>query len=102
NHGKWRDQQIVPRAWVDRSMQGLHQTTGEDRYGYLWWQKDYVVDGTRHPVSYCSGNGGNKVFVFTEQPLVVVITASAYNQAYARRQVDEMMLRYVIPAVWKR
>jgi CubicO group peptidase (beta-lactamase class C family) len=103
NHGKWGDRQVIPRAWVDHSLLGLHSTGPEgDRYGYLWWQKEYAVDGARYPVSYCSGNGGNKVFVFTDQPLVVVVTASAYNQGYMHTQVDEMMKRYVIPAVLKR
>jgi len=35
------------------------------------------VAGERWPVVYCTGNGGNKIFVFEEQELVIVVTASA-------------------------
>jgi hypothetical protein len=43
--------------------------------------------------------GGNKIFVFLNQPLVIVITASAYGQPYAHPQVDRMMEEFILPAV---
>jgi len=43
----------------------------------------------------CSGI----IFVFRDQPLVIVITASAYGQPYAHPQVDKMMTGYILPAV---
>jgi CubicO group peptidase (beta-lactamase class C family) len=48
---------------------------------------------------FCTGNGGNKIFVFTDLPLVVVVTATAYGKPYMHTQVDRMMERYVLPAV---
>jgi hypothetical protein len=50
-------------------------------------------------VAYCTGNGGNKIFVFDDRDLVIVVTASAYGQRYMHSQVDEMMAKYILPAV---
>lgn len=34
-----------------------------------------------------------------DQPLVIVVTASAYNRRYMHKQVDEMMEQFILPAV---
>lgn len=57
------------------------------------------MNGKAYETSYCAGNGGNKIFVFKDQPLVVVITATAYGTAYGHSQVDKMMEDYILPAV---
>lgn len=103
NGGKWKGKQIVPAAWVAKSFSRqlpVHGRPGE-YYGYLFWNKEYEVNGRRLETYYCSGNGGNKVFVFKDQPLVIVITASAYGQGYAHRQVDRMMADFILPAIVK-
>jgi hypothetical protein len=43
----------------------------------------------------------NSIFVFRDQPLVVVITATAYGAMYGHSQVDKMMENYILPAVVK-
>jgi hypothetical protein len=72
---------------------------GKGYYGYFFWNKTYTVNDKLLETYYCSGNGGNKIFVFTNQPLVIIVTATAYNQPYAHRQVDKMMEQYILPAV---
>lgn len=100
NHGRWGGEQVVPEEWVAESLAPIVETTVPgNRYGYLWWNKEYPVDGETWPTHYCTGNGGNKIFVFEQQKLVVVITASAYGQAYMHTQVDEMMSNYILPAI---
>ncbi|HEX9614077.1 MAG TPA: serine hydrolase [Bacteroidota bacterium] len=100
NEGAWGGRQILPKSWIAESLQKHSQTTNEgERYGYLWWNKTYQAGGKSHDVYYCSGNGGNKIFVFADYPLVVVVTASAYGKRYAHTQVDEMMQHYIIPAI---
>ena len=98
--GRWGDEQVVSAAWVDDMLTPVIDTTVPgNRYGYLWWHKRYEVDGEAYPVAYCSGNGGNKIFVFDDEDLVVVVTASAYGQRYMHTQVDEIMTQYILPAV---
>lgn len=70
-------------------------------YGYLLWNKDYLIDGKSYNTFFCSGNGGNKIFIFNELNMVVVITASAYNKKYAHPQVDDMMSKYILPSIVK-
>ena len=50
-------------------------------------------------VVYKSGNGGDKIFIFKDLNLVIVVTASAYGQNYMHRQVDEMMEKYILPSM---
>jgi CubicO group peptidase (beta-lactamase class C family) len=70
-----------------------------NEYGYMWWIKPYEIDGKPYITQYCTGNGGNKIFVFQDLNMVIVVTASAYNTRYGHQQVDEMMVNYVLPAV---
>lgn len=101
NKGKWNGKQLVPASWIEKSLSKqlpVYNRPGE-YYGYLFWNKQYQVNGKQHEVSYCSGNGGNKIFIFKNQPLVIVITASAYNQRYAHSQADKIMTEYILPAV---
>lgn len=102
NGGKWKGKQIIPESWVKESLT-KHFVLPEDglSYGYLWWNKSYKVGGKSYEVYACSGNGGNKIFVFTELPLVIVVTASAYGKPFMHRQVDEMMEKYILLSVLK-
>lgn len=99
--GRWGGKQLVPTDWVDRSF--THHASIPDRtgeyYGYLFWNKTYTVGDQSFEAYYCSGNGGNKIFIFPAHDLVVVVTATAYGAPYAHPQVDEIMKRYVLPTV---
>lgn len=96
--GRWNGEQVVPESWVRESLTPTIATTVEGNdYGYLWWHKSYEVDGRQYASSYCSGNGGNKIFVFEEMNAVVVVTASAYGQRYMHSQVDDMMESHILP-----
>jgi CubicO group peptidase (beta-lactamase class C family) len=99
-NGMWGEHQVVPADWVQESLTPVIDTTVEgDRYGMLWWHKSYTVNGDEWTTAYCSGNGGNKIFVFPARELVVVVTASAYGQRYMHTQVDDMMENHILPAV---
>ncbi|NHA03891.1 serine hydrolase [Mucilaginibacter sp. HC2] len=105
NNGIWNGKQIIPESWVKQSFTQYlalpKDVVGEGYYGYLFWNKTYTVNNKPYETFYCSGNGGNKIFVFTNTPLVVIVTATAYNRPYAHPQVDKMMQQYILPAVLK-
>lgn len=46
-----------------------------------------------------SGNGGNKVVVFPELGVVVVITTTNYNTRGMHEQTDRILNEHVVPAV---
>ena len=103
NKGQWNGQQILSDTWVKKSLSKqvsqAHAGIKNGYYGYLFWNKTYTIDGTSYEASFCSGRGGNKIFIFKELPFVIVITSSAYNNPNAHSDVDKMMTTYILPAI---
>jgi len=101
NGGLWNGKQVIPKVWVEESFTKQKAIPGrkDECYGYLFWNKKYHVKGKAYETFYCTGNGGNKIYVFKDQPLVVVVTATAYGAAYGHPQVDKMMEQYILPAI---
>lgn len=98
--GMWGDRRILPAGWAKDSITPVIDTLVDGvKYGRLWWSRSYAVDNEHWQTAYCSGNGGNKIFVFPAQELVIVVTASAYGQRYAHAQVDTMMNQHILPAI---
>lgn len=101
NQGKWNGKQILTEDWVEKSLSRQMTIAEGEYYGYLFWNKTYTLGGKTYEAYYSSGNGGNKIFIFKDQPLVIVITSTAYNTPYGHKQVDRIMQDYVLPAVIK-
>ncbi len=103
NGGTWNGKRLLEKTWVEKSLakQVSQVYVGRDGwyYGYLFWNRVYTVNGKDYEVSFCTGNGGNKIFVFKDIPYVIVITASAYGMATAHPNVDSMMVNYILPAL---
>jgi CubicO group peptidase (beta-lactamase class C family) len=80
NHGRWRDRQIVPASWVDKSSHAseMIQFHGIDTggYEYLWWVEYGGVHfpGAKVPPGTYSarGAGGHFLVVIPSRNLVVV------------------------------
>jgi CubicO group peptidase (beta-lactamase class C family) len=101
NLGSWNGQQILSQDWILKSLSKQNTISEGEFYGYLFWNKTYKVDGENYEVYYSSGNGGNKIFIFKDQPIVVVITSTAYNKPYGHSQVDKIIKNYIVPAITK-
>jgi CubicO group peptidase (beta-lactamase class C family) len=103
NAGRWKGRQVLPSDWVAKTFtrQIPLPQGGDDYYGYLFWNTLFDVAGRKHEVFFATGNGGSKIFVFKDQPLVIVITATAYGKWYMHSQVFSMMNRYILPAIIK-
>jgi len=101
NGGRWEGKQLLPQSWVARSLSRQLPITGreDEYYGYLFWNKIYRSGGKAYEAYYCSGNGGNKIYVLKDSGLVVVITATAYGTAYAHTQADRILQEFILPAV---
>ncbi|SFT02391.1 CubicO group peptidase, beta-lactamase class C family [Zhouia amylolytica] len=101
NGGAWHGKQILSKEWVEKSLsKQIKQPYGDETYyGYLFWNKTYTVNGKRYEVSYCSGNGGNKIFVFKDIPVVIIITASGYGLPYMHADIDKIITDYVLPVI---
>ncbi|GGI23774.1 serine hydrolase domain-containing protein [Pedobacter mendelii] len=101
NGGLWKGEQIVPKSWVNKSFRHL-QNLPADRpgfYGFLFWNKIFKINGENLEAWYSSGNGGNKIYIFKQIDLVVVVNASAYGTSFAHQQADQILEKYILPAV---
>ncbi len=102
NQGVWNGKQILEKDWVTKSFSHQMKISEDEYYGYLFWNKTYKVNDASYEVYYSSGNGGNRIFIFKDSPIVIVITSEAYNTPYGEKQVDKIMEDYLVPAIIKR
>lgn len=100
NNGVWNGKTILNKDWIKKSFTNYFSDTSDfEGYGYLFWRKVYKIGNKSFETYQSSGNGGNKIIMFSELPIVMVITAKAYNKPYSHSQVDKMVQEYVLPAV---
>ncbi|MEM7551501.1 MAG: serine hydrolase [Bacteroidota bacterium] len=100
NRGVWNGKQLITSDWVEKTMTNhFSETPDQTAYGFLFWNQIFYVNDRSFEAFLCNGNGGNKIIIFNDQPLVIVITATAYGQPYGHRQVDKMLQNYILPAV---
>ncbi len=100
NQGIWNGKQILTKNWVAKSLSHQMSISDDEYYGYLFWNKTYKLNGKKYEVYYSSGNGGNRIYIFKDQPIVIVITAIAYNTQYGEKQVEKIMQQHLIPAIF--
>ena len=102
NNGVWNGKTILDKEWIKKSFTNYFSDNKDfEGYGYLFWRKVYKVGDKSFESYQSSGNGGNKIIIFTELPIVMVITAKAYNKPYSHSQVDKIVQDYLLPAVYE-
>lgn len=94
NNGVANNKQTLPEAWVKQSLEKHSVVAGLD-YGYLWWTRYLEVNGERHYGKLAQGNGGQKIYIFKELDLVIVITAGHYNM---QSSSNEIIAKYILPS----
>ena len=97
--GEWEGKRIVDQAWIKTSTRPHAQIDDQTEYGYLWWLKSFKAGEKSYPAFFMSGNGGNKVAVFPDLDLAVVITSTNYNTRGMHEQTERMLTDYILPAV---
>jgi CubicO group peptidase (beta-lactamase class C family) len=98
NRGRWRDRQIVPADWIDKSTR-MHaavrsQTFAGRGYGYMWWTgfgSDFsptvtLPAGTFHAL----GIGAQYLFVIPAHGIVIVHTVDMARDAWP--QIDDFQI----------
>jgi CubicO group peptidase (beta-lactamase class C family) len=78
NHGRWRQETIVPAAWVDESTRPASDLGIRGGYGYLWWS---ALNGNHYPFLSLP-DGTFSARGVGEQNLVVI---PAWNLVIAHR-----------------
>ncbi len=76
HNGEWDGRQLVSKAWVDAASSPYWK---RPRYGYFWWLQ-------QEPESYAAmGFGGQLIYVFPQQDMVMVLTGAYENSGDALR-----------------
>lgn len=96
DHGLVKGVQVLPRPWVDASVQPHAQIDAQTDYGYLWWLKSFGAD-RKYRSFFMTGTGGNRVHVFPELDAVVVITTTNYRVQGAHALSDQLLTTYALP-----
>ncbi len=74
--GRWREQQIVPEAWIATATRAhVERTSNRDHYGYFWWVKGKDYPGMFEAV----GRGGQRINVWPAKDMVLVFTGGGFE-----------------------
>ena len=94
NDGKWGEHQIIPPDWVENTMETYitYQIPGwsehyGSRYGYQWWQKTFTVNGRTYEAVIRSGWGCQKIVLFPEHDLLVVLNGGYYTESEPYKEI---------------
>jgi CubicO group peptidase (beta-lactamase class C family) len=83
---------IVPGSWVETSTRPRVRIDAETEYGYLWWLRSFAG----HASYFMTGMGGNRVHVFPELSVVVVITSANFGRRDAHALSDRLLVEQVL------
>lgn len=99
NKGLWNGKRIISEEWIEKSTTSKVNARGRIDYGYLWWLENFGNREEKYYSYSMRGNGGTKIAVFPEMDLVVVLTSSLYGQRTAHEQTENIINKYILPAV---
>ena len=103
NEGRWGDVQVIPESWVEQTMReyisydipGWNEAYGSE-YGYQWWLRSFDVGSRSVDVVLRSGWGCQKIELFPEYEMMVVLTGGYYLED---EPVNELLVDYIIPMI---
>lgn len=98
NKGKWNGKQVISSAWLAKATSPKAHAYDELDYGYFFWLGKFGTD-KQYDSFFMAGNGGNKIMAIPELGLSIVITTRNYNTRGAHGFTDEMISKYIVPAV---
>ncbi|MBV9344508.1 MAG: serine hydrolase [Gammaproteobacteria bacterium] len=97
--GVWQGRRVLSEEWVRRSLQPHANAREGVDYGYLWWLQTFHADGRDFPCFAMYGTGGNKVYVFPQAQLVVVVTTTNFRVPGAGALTDRLLTEHILPAL---
>jgi CubicO group peptidase (beta-lactamase class C family) len=99
NGGLWNGREVISADWVKQSITPHARVDEQTEYGYFWWLKTFSTPTKKFPAYLMQGSGGNKVGVFPEQDMVVVITTTNYHERGAHQLTDRLLTDYILASV---
>lgn len=96
--GAWSEHRILSAEWVEKSLRPHANAREDTDYGYLWWLQTFHFHARSLRSYGMYGTGGNKILVFPDEALVVVITTTNYHVQGASALTDKLIVDYVLEA----
>jgi transposase len=86
------------RGWQDAGIWGYANAREDTDYGYLWWLQTFHFHAHSLRSYGMYGTGGNKILVFPDESLVIVITTTNYRVQGASALTDKLIVDYILEA----
>lgn len=99
NGGVWSGKRILSEKWIKTSVEPKVQANETNNYGYLLWLKTFKSGGKDFRGILMQGAGGNKVAIFPDQEMVVVITTTNFNIRGAHELTDKLLTDHILAAI---
>jgi CubicO group peptidase (beta-lactamase class C family) len=96
--GVRNEHRILSAEWVEKSLRPHANAREDTDYGYLWWLQTFHFHAHSLRSYGMYGTGGNKVLIFPDEALVVVITTTNYRVQGASALTDKLIVDYVLEA----
>lgn len=97
--GVWNGRRVVSEKWVNASIRPHAQIDDGTEYGYLWWLNTFQSSDNAFAAYFMTGMGGNKVVVFPELKMVVVVTSTNFALHNAHQLTDQIITEHILTAV---
>ncbi len=103
NQGEWNGEQIIPKAWIEKSIipygnnrniKVPGERSWRHGYTYSWWTRTFEKEEI--DIFFAEGWGGQYIMIVPEVDMVVVFTGGNYTSIPPPKK---MMDKYIIPAV---
>ena len=78
--GMFNEKQIIPESWVESSLTSHIDRPSGGGYGYQFWILNFNDAHGGHTIPTAIGNGDQRIFLDSENDMIVVTTAGNYNQ----------------------
>ncbi len=86
NNGKWKGEQLIPEAFINKATSRILLTGDDDvygggkdvsnqGYGYYWWSADLKYGNKSYFTVSAQGGGGQYIILIKELDLIIVVTA---------------------------
>lgn len=106
NKGKWNGEQLVPQAFVAKSISSIVLTGDEDiygggqdvsnqGYGYYWWSANLKQGNKSYYSVSAQGGGGQYVILVEELDLLIVVTASDNDNSTLQITAERILQAFI-------
>ena len=66
-------------------------------YGYQWWCGDFYFGSKKVKTFLASGHGGQRIHIFPNLDMVVVITQQVFNNPMGQMNPIILLSNYILP-----